>query len=263
MPLTPFQSEVFSVLKGSRSPDSFVFGATVLQSAEQSVRYSADIDFSHDTSIAVALSAEQDGKTLQEAGYSIKWQVQRPGFFRAEVVKGKGSVVLEWVHDTAFRFFPVETDEVLGYRLHPFDAATNKILALCGRNEPRDFVDAIYLHQSFLSIGTLIWAAAAKDEGLNPYMILELADQFAHYRQSDIDALDLVSPIAIQELKRTWKSAFQSAKALFETLPAEEVGCAYLDPSTGQLVDPNPEDGTFNKLIRHRGSLHGSWPQLG
>lgn len=43
---------------------------------------------------------------------------------------------LEWVYDSAWRFYPVEPDPELGYRLHYFDAATNKLLALSGRAEP-------------------------------------------------------------------------------------------------------------------------------
>jgi hypothetical protein len=72
---------------------------------------------------------------------------------------------LEWVYDSAWRFYPVEPDPELGYRLHYFDAATNKLLALSGRAEPRDFVDALHLHRTYLSLGTLACAAAGKEGG--------------------------------------------------------------------------------------------------
>lgn len=41
-----------------------------------------------------------------------------------------GSVEIDWAADFAFRFFPVERDPLLGWRLHQFDAATNTALTL-------------------------------------------------------------------------------------------------------------------------------------
>ena len=64
MPLTPFQREVFITLRLSRSPESFVFGATVLNAAEKTPRYSRDIDLCHDIETAVAETADADEKAL-------------------------------------------------------------------------------------------------------------------------------------------------------------------------------------------------------
>jgi hypothetical protein len=52
----------------------------------------------------------------------------------------------ERVYDSSFRFFPVEPDPALGWRLNFWDAATNKTLALFGRHEFRDYLDVLYLH---------------------------------------------------------------------------------------------------------------------
>jgi hypothetical protein len=137
-------------------------------------------------------------------------------FQRATVTRHDGSVKLEWVFDSAFRFYPVEPDAELGWRLHFADAATNKLLALSGRAEPRDFVDAIYLHENYLSLGTLAWAASGKDEGLNPRLILDLADRFARYRQADIDSLHLAAPLSLLDLKARWSIAIEEGRQLIE-----------------------------------------------
>lgn len=126
MPITAFQREVFATLRRGRSPESFVFGATVLNAGADSPRYSNDIDLCHDIEQAVALSATADEAALIAAGYEVQWKLRLPTFHRADIVRADGSVKLEWVHDSAFRFFPVEPDDELGYRLHRFDAATNK-----------------------------------------------------------------------------------------------------------------------------------------
>lgn len=263
MPLTAFQHEVFATLRRSRSPDSFVFGATVLNATAKTPRYSRDIDLCHDLENAVAESAAADEAALLAAGYSVSWQLRQPMFQRATITRHDGSVKLEWVYDSAFRFYPVEPDAELGWRLHFADAATNKLLALSGRAEPRDFVDAIHLHETYLSLGTLAWAAAGKDEGLNPLLILDLADRFARYRQSDIDSLHLTTPLSLPDLKARWSHAIEEGRHLVEKLPAAEIGCLYLNPATKSPVSPHPGSQEMNHLIRHRGSVGGSWPQIG
>lgn len=262
MPLTTFQHEVFATLRRSRSPDSFVFGATVLNAAAETPRYSRDIDLCHDLETAVAESAAADEAALLAAGFSVSWQLRQPMFQRATVTRHDDSVKLEWVYDSAFRFYPVEPDAELGWRLHYADAATNKMLALSGRAEPRDFVDAIHLHESYLSLGTLAWAAAGKDEGLNPRLILDLADRFARYRQADIDSLHLTSPLSLPDLKARWSQAIEEGRQLIETLPPSEIGCLYLDPDTNQPVSPVPGSPQMDRLVRHRGSVGGSWPRI-
>lgn len=262
MPITAFQREVFATLRRGRSPESFVFGASVLNAAADTPRYSRDIDLCHDVEDAVGACAAADEAALVAAGYAVQWHLRLPTFYRAEITRADGSVKLEWVHDSAFRFFPVEADDELGYRLHRFDAATNKLLALAARSEARDFVDAIHLDTTYISLGTLAWAAADKDQGLNPRLILDLADRFAHYRQADIDALHLAAPLFLPELKQQWSSALDRGRRLVEKLPAEEVGCAYLDPNSRAPVTPDPAGPGFKALIRHHGSVGGAWPKV-
>jgi len=262
MPLTAFQREVFATLRGGRSAESFVFGATVLNAEPGTPRYSRDIDLCHTAEEAVAASALADEAALGSAGFRVRWLLRLPTFQRAEVSNDRGNVKLEWAFDSAFRFFPVEADDELGYRLHYFDAATNKVLALCARAEARDFVDAIHLDEHYLPLGALAWAAAGKDEGLNPHLILELADRFTHYRQTEIDALDLRVPLSLPELKRTWTRALERARRLVNELPGGEVGVAYLDPVSSLPVSPNATGTDFGALIRHRGRVGGAWPVI-
>jgi hypothetical protein len=58
-------------------------------------------------------------------------------------------VDIDGAADSAFRFFPIERDPVLGWRLHLFDAATNKALTLAARTETRDYVDIVELDARF------------------------------------------------------------------------------------------------------------------
>lgn len=258
MPLTQLQRQVFDVIRTNRSPDSYLYGALAIHRDEDSPRFSRDIDLCHDIAEGVAKSAEIDLASLLEAGFEVEPLLQQPTFQRARITSGDDSVLLEWVYDSAFRFFPVEEDPEFGYRLHEFDIATNKMLALAGRSEVRDFVDALHLHDSYLSIGTLAWAAAGKDEGLNPMMILEMAERFARYRQADLDSLSLSAPLDIVNLSGKWREAIAEAKQLVRALPAEQIGCAFLDQGGAPTV---PIPGAPDQST-HRGTVGGAWPRI-
>ncbi|MFW5871302.1 MAG: hypothetical protein ACOCVH_02320 [Verrucomicrobiota bacterium] len=172
-----------------------------------------------------------------------------------------GLVRLEWAHDSAFRFFPARRDDTYGYRLHEIDAAINKILALAGRQEARDFVDVLYLHDNLLSVGAMTWAACGKDTGYTPDFLLDQAGRHVAYTESDLHRLNLSKPLDIQKMKRKWIRASERAKRLIDSLPPDEIGCLYLDAG-GKPVTPDPESVGFQDLTRHRGRVAGAWPNV-
>ena len=141
MPISEVQSEVLRRIAANRSPESYLAGATVIHRDGDTPRYSQDLDFFHDLADSVALSADQDAATLSAAGYEIRWLMRTPAIHRAVVTVNGRQLKIEWAQDSAFRFFPVQKDERFGYRLHHADAAINKVLALAGRDEVRDYVE--------------------------------------------------------------------------------------------------------------------------
>ena len=261
MPLTPFQSETLRLLAASRSPESFLAGGTVLNAGDDSPRYSKDLDIFHDVETSVGTSAETDAATLRQAGYEVEWLLRQPLFQRAEVVRGGNRLLIEWVFDSAFRFFPVERDELAGWRLNLYDAATNKMLALMGRGEPRDYLDVLFFHQHHLSMGALCWASAGKDPGVNPFMILQECQRTTHFRPEQFRDLRLVTPLDLQAWKKMWIQGSREAEQLLQHLPAEEVGCLYLEAG-GKPVTPDPAAAEFPALRRHFGSVRGAWPVI-
>ena len=167
----------------------------------------------------------------------------------------------KWAYDSAFRFFPVQADTELGFVLHPLDGATNKVLALAGRGELRDYLDVLFLHQNVLSLEALAWAACGKDSGFTPHFLIEEAQRLAHYPASRLNTLLLREPLDLVECKRQWLQALAEATALFNQLPPEEVGCLYLN-ANNQAVTPNPDAQEFFQLRRHYGSVRGAWPAI-
>ena len=248
-------------IAANRSPESYLAGATVLHRKDGTPRFSEDLDIFHDVADHVARSAEQDAATLMAAGYDFKWLLRTPAFYRAVVTAAGGALKLEWAQDSAFRFFPVLEDERFGYRLHDADAAVNKVLALAGRNEVRDFVDVLHLDETGLSLGALAWAACGKDPGFTPAFLLDHASRHTAYTQADLNRLRLREPLDIKALKQRWIAAREKAQLLIATLPAGEVGCLYLRADR-HPVTPDPASREFATLTRHRGRACGAWPTV-
>jgi hypothetical protein len=261
MPISDIQAVVLRCIAANRSPESYLAGATVLHRDRNSPRFSQDIDLFHDVEDSIARCAEQDATTLRDAGYRLEWTLRTPTFHRAVVTVDAQQLKVEWAQDSVFRFFPVQQDAFCGYRLHDADAATNKILALAGRSEVRDFVDVMHLHETYLSLGALAWAACGKDPGFTPEFLLEQAGRHTAYTQADLGRLSLQRPLDLGVLKRKWLAALEQARNLIASLPPGEVGSLYIG-SNHTPVTPDPASSDFRTLIRHQGSVRGAWPTV-
>ena len=262
MPLTSIQIQVLKAIAANRSPESYLAGATVLHRGSDTPRFSQDLDLFHDLEESVALCAETDAVTLRAAGYEFRWLLRTPSFYRAVLSDEGQQLKIEWAQDSAFRFFPVQEDNRCGYRLHHADAALNKLLALAGRQEIRDFVDILHLHDSCLHLGAMAWAACGKDPGYSPGFLLDQAGRHVAYTQADVDRLSLRDPLDVKSLKKRWIKALEEAQRLADALPPDEVGCLYLDAEQAP-VTPDPASGGFTALTRHHGSIRGAWPTVG
>jgi hypothetical protein len=261
MPLSEIQAEILRLIAANRTPESYLAGATVLHRSAGTPRFSQDLDYFHDLGDSVATCAEQDAHTLIAAGHGLQWILRAPTFHRAVVTVRGDQLRIEWAQDSAFRFYPVMQDDLCGYRLHDTDAAINKVLALAGRSEARDFVDVLHLDRELLSLGAMAWAACGKDPGFTPEFLLDQANRHTAYTQADLGRLHLLEPLDLRALKRDWFAALETAQALVASLPPAEIGCLYLNPQQ-QPVTPDAAAPEFAALTRHSGSVSGAWPTV-
>lgn len=259
MPIGAFEKEVLTLLAAHRTPESYIGGATVLNQSPLSPRSSEDIDVFHDSESALLDALTHDLPLLKEQGYTLRELFKTPSFYQAVVEKAGRATKLEWVTDSAFRFFPTEPDPELGYRLHFWDAATNKVLAGVGRREIRDYVDLLELHQNHLSLGALIWAAAGKDPGLNPHSIRQQLARTHRYAPPEYECLKMM-PVDPVDMRNRWHTALDEAETLFEgVLKNAPVGCFFLD----QTHHPRtPDASSISRLLPHVGSVGGCWPRV-
>lgn len=267
MALTALQLAVLRLLAEhrKRSGESYVAGGVALNHLLRGPRVSRDIDLFHDTDTALRESFSTDRSTLEAAGYDVRLIREAQTFVEALIVEGGASVLVQWVRDSAYRFFPLIEDNTLGLTLSPLDLATNKILALIGRLESRDWIDAISCHEVLQRLGYLIWAACGKDEGYGPGLILEGASR-QHYAQAELELLDFQGerPSAAL-LGRTWKAAVAEAREIVAELPAEELGRCLLRQDGSPYSEP-PEslkrDLVSGQVVFHSGRIGGVWPVI-
>lgn len=268
MALTGFQREICRLLAENRvrSGESYVAGGAAINELLRGPRRSRDIDLFHDTREALAESWAVDRGSLEGRGYELDVIRERPTFVEVEVRRGGESVLIQWAHDSAYRFFPLVEHDELGLTLHPFDLATGKVLALVGRVEPRDFVDTLTCDREVQPLGYLAWAACGKDPGFSPGAILELAAQSARYTDAELRALDFDGgPPDASALARRWRAALDAGREIVGLLPAAEAGRAVLTPDgapyRGDAVALR-EAIDQSELVYHEGCIRGAFPRL-
>ena len=172
---------------------------------------------------------------------------------------------MQWTCDSAYRFFPLIENELMGLTLHPFDLATNKVLAMAGRVEVRDWFDVLQCDVAVQPFGYLVWAACGKDPGYNPISLIAQVAK-AHYSQTEVNMLEFDgSPPDATALGKEWHRIVTTARTICNALPHEELGKALLT-TTGKLYRGNPEDipGAIERgeLFFHEGRIGGAWPEI-
>jgi len=265
MPLTALQKDVLTVLAANRSEESHFAGGVVLNAAADSARYSHDFDIFHELSEEVTRASHRDVESLRAAGFEVQ-TISREGewdrecsFRKARVMRASESVEIDWAADSAFRFFPIERDPQLGWRLHLFDLATNKALTLSARTETRDYVDILELHRHY-PLAAICWAACGKDPGFTPLSLLKMMRRFARVDPAKLEEIQAraLDPVA---LKNTWiaisDEAEQKMTRLADEQPDVPIGVAFVDRDgrPGWL-------GDHANLLIHHPSIRGCWPTV-
>lgn len=263
MPLTALQKDVLAILAGNRSEESHFAGGIVLNAADDSARFSHDFDIFHELAEEVTRASNRDVESLRQAGFQVEprsrqgeWEKDST-FRKAKVSRGRETVEIDWAADSAFRFFPIERDAQLGWRLHLFDAATNKALALSARTETRDYVDIVELHKTY-PLSAICWAACGKDPGFSPLSLLKMMKRFARVSPTELDKIK-ARALDPKLLKVAWIEMGDEAEAKMIRLADEQpdlpIGVAFVDAAG------NPGwIGDDPSLRLHAPCVRGCWP---
>lgn len=150
-------------------------------------------------------------------------------------------------------------DPLLGWRLHLFDIATNRALALSARSETRDYVDIIELGRRY-SLEAILWAACGKDPGFSPLSLLKMVIRFAKLDPLQLGKIQArqLDPIA---LKEEWVPMHDRAREEMTLLANEQIDM----PIGVAFVDEHGEPGWPRRhpaLRIYYPSLRGCFPSL-
>lgn len=266
MAVTGFQAEVLRRIVAGLSPEggTYVAGGLALNHVLGCTRVSRDIDVFNDTGAAMQAACTADMAALRAAGYEVRMRRKGEGFAEAVVSRGEEATDIQWARDSAFRFFPLARNDLLGVTLHPVDLATNKLLALVGRREPRDWVDAIRCAERVQGLGLLAWAACGKDPGYSPVALVETAAR-VRYVQEELDMAVVAGDVQdAGELSRRWHELVGEARRVVAALPPETAGTCVLDaegrPFRGD-AEALERELVAGRLRFHGGRIGGAVPQ--
>lgn len=267
MAVTAFQSEVLKRIARSRidGGETYIAGGLALNHQLKRPRISSDIDVFNSSYSALERAVDRDCAVLGDAGYDIRVTRKRDYIVEVVVSSDGGSTELQWVQDSAYRFFPLIEDELLGLTLHPFDLATNKLLALASRRVPRDWVDTITCSEDIQPLGLLAWAANGKDLGLTPNYILEMCSR-TNYAPPEFEmAIKNAGDYNLADLSAKWHEMIWRARDTIKLLPAVEVGKAVMTKD-GELFkgddDALKAALAAGELEFHEGTIGGAWPRI-
>jgi hypothetical protein len=266
--LSEYQRGICQLIAANRraNGESYIAGGVALNTLLKTPRLSRDIDLFHDTDAALVASWLADRQLLQDAGYAVVVVRETAAFVEAVVSRDDESVLMQWARDSAFRFFPLVENDLLGLVLHPFDLATNKVLALAGRLEARDWIDVLNCHEYIQPLGYLVWAACGKDPGFSPTSLIAAARRSSRYSQVELDTLAFAgTPPDARVLGAKWHVILQDAADICDLLPTVEVGKCVIT-TAGELYQ-GMADGLRialeNRSITfHAGTIRGVWPQI-
>lgn len=261
MALLNIQREALLAIGANRSPTNHIAGGTAIN--VESHRQSKDIDIFHDLVgeedrvRLLSESVDEDVRLLEDKGFTLRWDARKPEFYRAIITKDDENTVLEWVIDSAFRFFPAVLDDTFGYKLEMFDLATNKVLTAAARREPRDIIDLLYIDGAHVPLGAAVWAAPAKDAGYTPESLIAHIRRNGVYRQEDYDRLMIGERLDAADVTRSLRNALSIAENFVASMPDGFDCMAFLENGKAVLPDVSRLH-TYETL---EAQLQSPWPR--
>jgi hypothetical protein len=185
--LTPLQLQVAELIAGLEEAGGFgLAGGAALIVRGDIDRRTRDLDFFGLTSSDVDRLLPAAEAALESAGFDVHRVREGTGFVRLVVERHGETVEVDLAADA--RMFSLEVQNGLPV-LNATELAVDKVLAIFGRAEARDFVDLAAVFDRY-GLDTLFRLAAEKDRGFSIDVFGEMLQRFDRLRQEEfgIDA---------------------------------------------------------------------------
>jgi hypothetical protein len=150
-------------------------------------RVTRDLDFFGTGPDAVDRLVPAAELALQEAGLQVDRLIGSPGFTRFVVADELERTEVDLASDA--RLFPTEVGPGFDL-LSAEEFAADKVLAVFGRAEARDYVDLMAIEPRF-GLARLFELAREKDSGFSPAVFIEMLDRFPRLRRDEFPLDDV------------------------------------------------------------------------
>jgi len=172
MKLTALQKKTLKIFSRVNKHGDFYFtGGTALAVCYLRHRESDDLDFFTDDPTSLDPTARDFEKTLRSAGLNVQVERRQATFVRLLIEQ---ELKVDMALDAPFRLKPPVQSNIEGIKVPVDDLediAANKMMALFGRAEPRDFVDVYFLAKEYFDFMEMVQMAAKKDTGFDLYWL--------------------------------------------------------------------------------------------
>lgn len=204
--LSPLQEQVAKIIAGLEEAAGFALaGGAALIVRGDVRRHTRDLDFFGLTPAAVDRLVPAVDRALREAGLVVHHIQVSPGFARLIVESGDDRTEVDLAADA--RLFPAEPGQPAPL-LSGEELAVDKVLAVFGRAEARDFVDLMAVESRY-GLDRLCELAAEKDLGFTPALFAEMLGRFGRLRREEFEIDDPSYDQLGRELDRWRKRAIE------------------------------------------------------
>ncbi len=185
--LTPLQEKVAGIIAGLDEASEFALaGGGALIARGDVERRTRDLDFFGLTPAAVDRLVPAVDRALRAAGLTVHHIQESPGFARMIVESADDRTELDLAADA--RLFPAEPGRPAPM-LRGEELGADKVLALFGRAEARDFVDLMAVEPLY-GLDRLHRLAAEKDRGFTPEVFADMLGRFGRLRREEFEVDD-------------------------------------------------------------------------
>jgi Nucleotidyl transferase AbiEii toxin, Type IV TA system len=185
--LTQLQLQIASIVGNLPEADQFALaGGAALIARGDIDRLTRDLDFFGPSAADVNRVVPVVERALGDAGLSVRRVRESPGFYRLEVMQADEVTEVDFGSD--FRLLPIEQGPI-GPTLAGEELAINKVLAVFGRAEARDFADLSVLTKRY-GLEHLLQRAADKDPGFDRQVFTQMLERFNRLPRDEFEISD-------------------------------------------------------------------------
>lgn len=163
-------------------------------------RTTNDLDLFGAAAPDVQQLADALSEILRREGLVVAPIIEQPGFVRLAVERGSESTTIDLGTDA--RVHPAEDTE-RGQVLSIEELAADKLLAVFGRAQARDFIDAVALAERVGGLDEMCRLAADKDGGFSKPVLVEMIESFDRLPPDEFE-LSAQSYVELRQAVQAW-----------------------------------------------------------